>query len=245
MRQLRLLCALFLIGLVCAAPALAARSVTPVELGNVPHYSLDLGTGITSADCRLGNLNGPAYFIDGWFTGDEAYKFLFHPQQTDACACPYGFQITNVHMYMYFPPGAVTCPLTMWVDLEDAAWAAEPHCWTPGVEDCASPVYQVTVPAAGLYDISIPMTCGCAFMDYWYLISVHFGPVSCATLPAIVVDAGPIQTCTNWNDWGIGWQDLADYGFTWNLAMYADASCCQSPVKTEQSTWGSVKSLYK
>jgi hypothetical protein len=231
-----------LLVLLATASAAADRSPVAVPLGpDVPRYTLNVANGTTTADCRLGNPNGPAYYISGWFTGGESYKYLFHPQLTNTCGCP-AFIVSNIHMFMYFPD---VCPLTVYVDLEDAVWDPQRNCWFPGAEDFTSPAYNITVPGPGLYDIGIPVTGSCAFMNYWYLISVHFFTVDCANVPDIVVDAGPITPCTNWNDWGFGWQDLVDYGFVWNLAMYADADCCLNPIPTENNTWGGVKSLYK
>ncbi len=57
--------------------------------------------------------------------------------------------------------------------------------------------------------------------------------------------AGPIQPCTNWNNWGQGWQDLVNYNWNANLAIYADATCCENPVSAEPNSWGGLKSLYR
>ncbi len=244
MRRLVLLCALAALCLTSASVALAARTPVVKEIRGLPRYTYDAGKGLATIDCRLGNQNAPVYYVEPWFEGMESYKFLFHPQQTDHCSCPFGFQIVYVHMFLYFPAGAINTPMKISADLEDAAWDGARGCWVPGVEDCVSLDYAVSVPAEGIYDVSLPITCGCAYLNYWYLISFKFG-LAPAARPAIVVDAGPILPCTNWNDWGSGWQDLSTLGWNWNLAMYADAACCNEPVEVEQNTWGGVKSLYK
>ena len=250
MGQLRTVGSLLLVGLLVAAPAFAGRSVTPVEIGNTPQYTINLATGTVTkgitADCRLGNPNDPAYYINGWLMGDESYEFLYHPQQTDACACPYGSVITNVHIFLYYPPGAETCPpLTISGGMADTFWEPTLQCWVPGDELCRTIDYSLTVPNPGLYDVWMPLACSCAVMDAWYMITIHFGTLWCPVMPAIVTDAGPIRPCTNWNNWGQGWQDLQNYGWGYNLAFYADATCCSDPVSTEPQTWGSVKSLYR
>lgn len=245
-QRLLLLVMVGLLGLSSAALAGKPEVLTAVKIDQVPVVSQTLG-GAAVTECYLGNTNDPAWFIRGWLTGNEAYKFLFHPRLTNSCGCPYGFRITKVHFYLYFEAADIACTVPLWADLENALWDPALQCWVPGPEDCVSPVYNVRVPSEGLYDIGLPIPCDCAFMDYWYLISVHIGPLDmCSSLPKIVVDAGPVLPCYNWNDWGEGWVDLSTIsGWVWNVAMYAEAECCENPVPEEGTSWGQVKQLYR
>jgi len=243
-QRLLLLVVIGLVGLSSAALAGKPEVLNAVKIDQDPVSSQTLG-GAAATACYLGNTNDPAYYINGWLTGDEAYKFLFHPRLTNQCGCPYGFRITTVHFFLYFPDIRARVPI--WVDLENALWDPVLQCWVPGPEDCVSPTYTVQVPSTGLYDIALPLPCDCAFMDYWYLISVHLGTITGTTnLPKIVVDAGPVLPCYNWNDWGEGWVDLSTVGgWVWNVAMYAEAECCENPVPEEGTSWGQVKQLYR
>lgn len=234
--------------LATASVALAGKpailTATPLD----PSLMVQGQSTVARPDCLFGNLNDPRYFVGDFLIGNEAYKFLFNPMQ-GSCQCPAGFQLRNVHIFLYAETQEqADVPLTMWVDLEDAAWDPVRQCWVPGVQDCVSPPYTVTLGAPGLYDVTLPIPCDCAFLDYWYMISVHFGPLDGYNdLPNIVVDAGPALTCYNWNNYNDeGWYDLTEInGWVWNLAMYADGDCCETPVPAEDTSWGQVKQLYR
>jgi len=242
------LCLILIAGSVQADKTVNARRLE----NNTPVYQIDLGSETSRQDCYVGNLNAPAWAISGWFTGGEAYKFLFWPWET--CQCPLGFWTTNIHIYLQFDETLVyPFDFPMIVDQEDGAWF-DP-CWWPGELDCLSLEYMVTIDAPGLYDLAIPIMneCDCSYM-YWdtpvpgfpwgpYLISVTFPLQFTADL---IVDEYP-SPCTVYNDWGMGWVDLYDYGFDayGNLVMYAEVDCCDFPVPEQGETWGSVKSLYR
>jgi hypothetical protein len=107
------------------------------------------------------------------------------------------------------------------------------------------PVTPITIDAAGLYDIGLPVPdCACAAMSYKSSLSYVF-VTAFASNPDIVTDQFP-SDCTSWNDYGLGWYDLAaDFGFPGNLKIWADASCGRSPVANAREAWGGVKSLYR
>ena len=242
------LCLILVAGSVAAERTITARQL---ESGT-PVFQVNLGAEPSRQDCYVGNLNAPVWAISGWFTGAEEYKFLFWPWET--CGCPLGFWTTSVHIYLQFSSSLVyPIVFPIIVDLEDGIWF-DP-CWWPGEMDCQSAEYEVTIDAPGLYDIAIPIMdeCACSYM-YWstsvpgypwgpYLISVYFPILFSADL---VTDDVPTP-CTVYNDWGSGWVDLYDYGFSdyGNVIMYAEADCCEFPVAEQPATWGSVKSLYR
>jgi hypothetical protein len=201
----------------------------------------------------LGNLDAAYWAIGGWFTGMEEYKYLFWAG--DQCACPIGFQILNVIIHLQFSAAEVPITFQIVVDQEDGIWI-DP-CWWPGEIDCVSQVYEVTIDFPGHYAISIPLLdpepCPCSFM-YWptpvpgypwgpYLISVYFPELFSASL---ITDNSPTP-CTVYNDWGSGWYDLYDQGFSiyGDVLIYAEANCCEYPITAEEHTWGSVKGLYR
>jgi hypothetical protein len=100
------------------------------------------------------------------------------------------------------------------VDVEEAVYP-EPDCTAPGPVWCASQLYKVNIPQAGLWNIGIPVECVCLAMDRMYLLSVHFESVSCSPVPALVTDAGPAMLCFNWKSYGAGWYDLFAAFPTW------------------------------
>jgi hypothetical protein len=136
----------------------------------------------------------------------------------------------------------------MEVNVEEASYPAGPGCPTPGPVHCSSGLFSVTLPGSGLYDIALPINCGCLTMDRVYLLSFYIDSFSCATgtTPDLVLDAGPPALCMNWNNYGAGWIDLLATYPTWpgQLLFFADVDCCTAPVPVEESTWGAIKALY-
>lgn len=227
--------------LLVASTAFAGRQPVITRIDDPQIQQVNLGEP-SRADCVMGNLNPPMWAQGDWIWGDEGYKYLFYP--LDYCQCT-GFWPDVIHMMVQvdeFDP--MPFVFDVWVDLADAVW--DGICWVPGIEDCVSQVYTVTLDGGpGAYDIGIPIydDCACAFMNYWYFISFHFG-----TLPSrldTVTDDFPIG-CISYNDYGFGWEDLVTlYGFPGELIMYMDAWCCDPPIAAEKDTWGGVKQLFK
>ena len=194
----------------------------------------------------VGNFNEPAYLIQGWFTGDEEYKYLFDPTlQVD---CPDGFLLTGVHMVVNFDETMVPVTFEAWVDLEDAMWDPDLDCWVPGIEDCRSDTYTVTIDTPGTYDIGLPIDCLCAYltdprgMPYMYMLSMHF----IGRFPMnLIMDDTPTP-CTAYCNWGLGWVDLyGDFSRYGNILMYGDVVCCDDPLPFDVKTWSEIKSLYR
>lgn len=220
--------------------ALAERTVTvrPLETDGI--------TSLFAADrqdCLVGNPNPFFYAVPDWIWGAEKYTYIYRPY--DTCGCPAGFTVDFVHMIVQF--GAEDVPVTFdaYVTVDSQAWNDELGCWYPGDAVCASEVTSITIDTPGLYDIGLPTAdCACASMNYQYSLSYVFDSTF-ASNPDIVTDQYP-SDCTSWNDYGLGWYDLvADFGFPGNLMLWADVTCCQTPVANAEETWGGVKSLYE
>ncbi len=244
MRRWLILTPLALMFLLIAGAAFADGQpvATPIDpTAEILHYDVQ---STVPTGCFLGNLNAVAWNVTGWFTGQEAYKYLFHPW--DNCDCQWGFWVGNVHILMNFAPeNNYPYEFDCYVDLEDALWDPAVGCWVPGIEDCVSPLFTVTIPQTGLYDIAIPLGefCDCAFMDYWYFLSFHFPD----PMPGVglIMDDSPTP-CTVYNDWGAGWTDLySTFSEIGNLIMYAEATCCDVPVDGDDDSWGKVKSIFR
>jgi hypothetical protein len=215
--------------------------VTPVK--STTATTITLGPAGPAQDCQVGNLNAPAIAIGGFIAAPESYKLAFDPGAT-CSTCPVGMNVTTIHIFLQT---AAACDLVMGVDLEEAIYPDDPTCPNPGPVVCTSPLFNVGLPGAGLYDIALPIDCACVPVDRMYLLGVNIQSVSCAVVPDLVTDAGPATACTNWNDYGTGWYDLLAQFPTWpgNLIMFADVDCCTPPVPVEESTWGAIKALYE
>jgi hypothetical protein len=195
--------------------------------------------------CQVGNLNTPSWAIGDWALAPEEYKLAFDPLTMGDCAaiCPahpvYGIDINSIRMHIQVD---AACTLVMGVDVEEVTYPTSPDCPEPGEVVCASPLYQVDLPAAGGWILNIPIDCVCLTFGKMYMLGVYFQSSTCNM--DLVTDNIPTN-CTSWNDWGEGWKDLvAEYGFPGNLKIWADATCCEPPVPVEMKSWGSIKSLY-
>jgi hypothetical protein len=213
------------------------RAVDPAEIGLIVNGLVD-----PSSTCQVGNMNEPVWSVGNFLLPPEEYKLTFRTWGTCA-VCNLGFRVTQIHVLL---ETTEACDVTIAMDVEQAEQVG-PYCWGPGVEWCNTGLIDVTIENAGLWDISLPISCPC-LSQRRYLLSLEFNNYSCATgsMPALVTDGSPML-CYNWNDIGTGWYDLYGQWPTWpgNLLFRAEASCCSPPVPIEQRTWGTIKSLYR
>lgn len=217
-------------------------TVTPVE-GPVLTTDAAGPAGV----CIYGNDNAPAFAITDWVYGQESYATVFGAPQPP-CGCAAGFTIEAVHLYMQFAVADVPVTFDATVGFGEALFDETAQCFVPGVQNCESASYTVTIDNPGLYDISLPIdptSCPCAFFDYEYAVYFNILTAFAATgRPDIVTDDVPVG-CVSWNDYGAGWEDLQGYGLPGETIMFADVVCCETPVPNEDQTWGGVKSLYR
>lgn len=229
------------------APALAERVPVVKALTDVNVQSINGGPAAVPGapavppGCSVGNLNPPAQAISGWAFAPESYYLNFDPALS-CTVCSIGFQVTQIHWVLQSDG---PCEIDMEVGLFGAD-VSDPACAVPGPLACISNAFTVTLPAAGLWDIALPLDCACADPNYLYSLGVNVYEYRCdtGTNPAIITDVFP-TSCTSWNDYGFGLVDLVgDVGFPGNLIMWADAVCCEPPVGADESSWGKVKGLY-
>lgn len=240
MRQLLwcMVAAMLVLGLATAV-ATAGKELVIRELETIEATPIELGFYGPAQACQVGNLNPAAWAISNFLFPPEEYKLTFCPMSTCA-VCPMGFRVLAVHVFLQT---AGACTIAMSVDVEEAVYPTA-NCPSPGPVWCASDVYQVNIPQAGLWDINLPISCDCLAMSLKYLLSVHFESASCT--PALITDAGPAMFCYNWNNYGSGWYDLLGTFSSWpgQLKMFADAECCSPAVPVEGKSWGAIKELY-
>jgi hypothetical protein len=244
-----------MVGLVCMLVVLAAgaaaqqREVIDVEAipaGDVPELIAVEGfPGFVSYDtCNVGNLGTPVYAITDWLYGYEGYKIYVDPW-TCPCPAPEHVMPLAVTMYIYAYDTIGTCgSFQMQADVQTAA--GTPTCPVPGDEICWSAVYNVAIPSAGLWYITLPIEdCFCQyepfFISWWFLDDGGClpGPLT------VVTDASPMD-CDSYVNYRGFWEDLvADYGFPGVISMYATVECREDPSADERGTWGRIKSIYR
>jgi hypothetical protein len=243
MKSLSMITVLSLCLILVAGTAMAEREV------NVTLIAQDVQTlnaqKSAAADCALGNTNPIAYAITDWIWGAETYGYVFDADQA-GCVCAEGFTVEAAHMFLQFGVEDVPVTFDVFGSFHEAAYDDASASWVPGPVACDTPLYTVTIPSAGLYDISLPTTpgdCPCAYFGYKYAITFTF-PNAFDSTPDLITDAIPVGG-VSWNDYGGGWLDLLDFGLPGEVSLFADVICCASPVSADSKTFGDLKALYR
>lgn len=229
--------------LVMVSGALAQErtvTITPLS-GPVLDVDLSAPAGV----CVMGNTNPAAWAIGDWIYGAETYATVFEAMQPP-CGCPAGFSVEAVHALVQFGVEDVPITFDVAVAFHETVVDEAAGCLVPGPEVCSSSIYSVTIDAAGLYDLALPIdptTCQCTFFGYGYAVSMTFVDAF-IEYPDMITDNFPVG-CTSWNDYGLGWLDLQSFGFPGEINISADIVCCEPAVPNEDRSWGGVKSLFR
>lgn len=186
--------------------------------------------------CLLGTPyadNAAGYYTR--YRNGESYAVLMTPASCPSC--PIGFGITRVRMLLNVLAGDfyASCGLR-------EAIPSQPGCWVPGGELAASPVYQVTVGAAGGYYINLPWVSPCIGSNEPYFLTWTMVN-SLGTVVGPYVDNDGTTPCLVYNDRGAGWVDLVGT-LVGDVYLWAEVDCCDLPVPGEADSWGAVKKLY-
>lgn len=216
-----------------AREPLGAVTITKLQLGNLHS---------TNATCQLGVLGTPTYTFDYFFPPNDNYLTYLNPADCTACGgAP--LMYTVAHALLYFPSSP--CPSSISVSVVGAV--GDPLCRVPNLADvkCPALTYDVSVPAAGLYDVALSLPPGCcvtgdAFLDF------TINALACntsATRPRLVLQADCVP-CISYNVWSGGTDEFCNDVQAPNPIMYADAECCQV-VPTREKSWGRLKILYR
>ncbi len=235
------LCALVLLtALLASAPGAAARDVVAAPLGDaVVHRGEPFGERAPGDLCEDGTTS---YYwtVDGWFTGEETYAVLCEPAECQSCSG--GWKPLSVTIYLYWP-FENECSLSVTAEIL-AVDASNPECLVPGAIICSSAATEVgPMSPAGLWAVTVSLNDECLAMNEPFFASLTFHD-ACEELPVLVTDAGPCEDCSSWNDWGIGWRGLCDFGFPGNLSMFATLEC-QGPSPVQTMTWTTIKNMYR
>ncbi len=226
-----------------APPAFTQKPVKVERIGEYIPQTNTFGDFSSLCYCKIGNINQVAYVVSDLILQPEEYGLTLDPQPT-CTQCYMGFKMR----YIIIQLGTESaCSLTLQATIGDAVTSSDPECLEPGPLLCESNYHHVVLPKGGVWKIPIPVDCGCLAMKLKYLLGIRILDVSCCGggVPALLTDNSPTP-CTNWNNRGAGWSDLAEEFPDWpgNLLIYAEALCCESPIPTENKSWGVIKKLY-
>lgn len=158
----------------------------------------------TSDTCMVRSDSGIMMRIDGWVIGQELYKQYLDPAQS--CPNPYPFTVLEINMPMIFDaPGTIVVS----VDLE-AVDLSDPGCPMPGLLIDSSTWWQYTIPAAGMYNIWVPLDTPVAVNGPFF---AGFLISNALTMNAAVLTDTTRVPCVSYNIWDveIGFIDLGQY----------------------------------
>jgi hypothetical protein len=232
---------------VIVAPAFADRQAIVEELDNdlVPQDLRVVPAPVWSfPPCSVGNLNAIAFAITNFIAPPEHYSFIFNPA-VGCASCPIGVSISSITFPMRT---ALACTAVVRTHVQDLAKPGEPgynaNCNPPGFEICSSGVFNVTFPGAGIWNVTIPMSCECFGVDRSYALSFDVLSSTCSGGLDLITDATP-TACTSWNEFGVGYFDVVtSYNFPGNMSIRAQADCCAPTVSVEEKSWSTVKKIY-
>jgi hypothetical protein len=186
----------------------------------------------------------PAFIVNYLLPPDDAYLTLLDPAGCSGCPNA-SIAINAAHVFLNFQT-ACTQPVTVSI----VGATDQNGCQVPDELNvlCAPVGYNLTGPSAGNFQFNLPIPAGCCIKTKAFLVINFFAPgAGCATSttrPRLITTANCVP-CTSWNVWAGGTDDLCvDIGFPGNPVMFADGDCC-STTPAVQSSWGSLKNLYR
>ena len=242
-RRYSILPVLLLLSLALAATASHAAKMTPsVEpLVGAPQRIIAATPQNVNTVCTLGVTDSPAWIVNYILPPDDKYLTLLDPT---ACGCtePGGVLLSNAHILLNFPV-ACSVPISIAVVPADLA---DPACPVPvaGAYLCAPVAYNVSVPAAGNYDVVLPMAVGCCITQKAFLEVTFLTAGTCNTMVRLITSA-ICNSCWSYNIYPGNMDDLCvAIGFPGNPVMYVDGACCDA-VPAMRGTWGRLKTLYR
>jgi hypothetical protein len=169
------------------------------------------------ADLCHGEWHGAAaYYIGGWFTGDEYYAIYQDPVET-GCSNTYPFGVVNIIWFVQAMTAVTFDVQPLVYDYTVPDVIGEPLC--------SGPVYSVTLPSAGGYIITMPLGDTCC-VDGPYYAGIYVATELGQYVLEIVTDDGvevPPRSDAAYNDYGDGWMDMVDQlSLTYNLKLWSD-----------------------
>lgn len=157
--------------------------------------------------------------LSDWIAPPEEYANYCDPAScTD---CPGGWMPIHVNFALQF---AVADTFYVSAGIR-AADLTDPMCPVPDAALCWSSTYEVDIPGAGAYLISLPLNMGCTIVTEPFFGCVAFeSAFASGEAPDVVTADGQVE-CFSYNDWGLGWKDLYDYGFPGPTTISVDIEC--------------------
>jgi hypothetical protein len=157
-----------------------------------------------------------AYYITDWFWGIEYYANYQDPEEF-GCVDVWPFEVVDVGFDL-------NIDMAYDIDVQGYVYSADltdPACPVPGTELCATPVYTVSVPDAGWWTISLPLTEQCCVDGPYFAVIYIFTDLYGLGVDPVAED-DVSDVCRTYNDYGSGWEDLVvDYGWPGEMLLWS------------------------
>ena len=221
----------------------ANPTINSVVGKEVQHVNLGIGP-VGTATCVLGQAGTPTSALDWLLPPNDRYFTLLEVNQCTQCGLS-GLQLKTAKILLDFVVGC-----TQPVEVSIVGSNGDPNCPAPDMLNIICPpiLYNLAVPASGLYEFSMPLPAGCCINQNAFL-QINFtvtgpGCGGAATRPYLVLNES-CSPCKSYNIWATGSSEWCAFGLPdGNPMMTVDADCC-TPVGTEKHSWGRLKMLYR
>lgn len=189
-------------------------------------------TSVLYLDTCIARMDEGIYWsIDGWIIGNEVYSNYIDP--AISCSTPYPYVVTDIQIPMLFDDST---SISVSVGLSTVN-NTDINCPVPGTVISTSFSYNLQIPAAGLYNIIIPLNEPVEVYDPFFA-DFYIGEISnISSSPSPTTDSVSSTICQSYNKWddSIGFIDLNDnlfYNFPGRLVLYVvgntniEVPCC-------------------
>jgi len=216
--------------------------VTPVFAGQVADDFEPLVD--PSADCIVGNLNGPALPpVENVFMGHEQYAYHIYP--AEQCDCSEGgFSVEAIHQLLHFSPEQIPAEFVVRAALMTATQDGTTGCWVPDQALFVSPPINVIVIDNGIFEVMVPTPNSDIYpINAHYFLALYYEGMAEGQL---AIDDQPMA-CTEYVNRGNGWEDLNLFAKSGGgrMIVWGDIVCGMPTVAGERSTFDAIKSLYR
>jgi hypothetical protein len=187
-------------GTVQAVPVYTGPQKAAAAYSQVQGAPTEILAGPVDRTKSLCDLSRAGYWgITNWIWGDEKYAHYEDPEAF-GCTDPYPFRVTEITFGMQTYGAEAFSAFISVNDLD----LTDPACPKPGSDICVSPTYNISIPAAGYYLITLPLEDLCCVYGPYF---AEFYIIGAVNLPDAISDDAPLD-CHSYNDWGYGWRDL-------------------------------------
>jgi len=213
--------------LLTTLPAVAAKAPPAVEAlpAGSPSEVLLAPAGDLDATCVLGEAHAGVYSVNYLLPPDDAYYTLLRRSGCTSCPGPAGVFLGAARVRLHFP---TLCTQPVAVSIVGAVGDSCPVP-NPGIVYCPPTLFELTPPATGFFDFSLPLPADCGILGTAFLC-INFvgqgdGCSTVATVPRLVT-TDSCRTCRSYNIYRGADDELCALAFPGNPVMSVEVADC-------------------